>query len=226
MPSTVTLKAGYISPRALVNEYTRSVGRGSVVVPSPRALEVGTRIVFEMSAIGLPAPIPVLGEVVRVQENPTGGFLVAVRYLPDDRARSGVMDAVARLMALQQFEQQRSTPRIPLNLPAWIQPSGDRATIADMSLGGLRLVFSALPRLPRGFERGAVLDVAIRSDSPSATATVAWCRTPPVGVSNVPAAAGLQFAKMPQETSQVVDRLLSLMDFAPGPKPVTLYFRA
>ncbi len=226
MPGTVTLKAGYISPRALVNEYTRSIGRGSVVVPSPRGLEVGTRIVFEMSAIGLPAPVPVRGEVVHVQENPGGGYIVAVRYMPDEAARNGVMDAAARLMALQQFEQQRSTPRIPVNLPAWIQPTGERATIADLSLGGLRVVFPALPRLPTGFTKGTALEVAIRADLPSATATVVWCRTPPAGVSNVPAAAGLKFTALPPETTRVVERVLTLADFGPGPKPITLYVRA
>jgi Tfp pilus assembly protein PilZ len=225
MPSVVTLKAGYISPRALVNEYTRSIGKGSVVVPSPRSLEVGTRIVFEMTAIGLPAPVPVRGEVVQVQENPTGGFLVAVRYLPDEVSRNGVRDAAARLIALQQFEQQRSTPRIPVNLPAWIQPSGDRATVADMSLGGMRVVFPALPRLPVGFEKGSNMEVALRSDAPSASATVAWCRTPPVGASGVPAAAGLRFASLPPSTTQVIERLLSLDDFGPGPKPITLFVK-
>ena len=219
----VRLKAGYVSPRALVNEFTRSIGKGSVVVPSPRDLDIGTRIVFEMSAIGLPAPVPVQAEVVNVQPNPSGGFLVAVRYLLDEAARQGARDAAARLLALQQFEQQRATPRIPVNLPAWIQPSGERAVVADMSLGGLRLVFSALPALPTGFARGTVMEVAVRADIPSVSASVAWCRSPPMGVSNVPAAAGLRFQSLPQETAQAVERLLTLDDFAPGPQPIVLF---
>src|SRR5688572_12397546 len=121
MPPIVVLKANYISPRALVNEYTRSISKGSVVVPTRRHVEVGTRILFEMTAIGLPGPVTVTSEVVQVEEGGDGGYHVAVRYLVDDTARAGAMDAAARLIALQQFELDRTTPRIPVNLPVFIQ---------------------------------------------------------------------------------------------------------
>ncbi len=197
--------------------------RGAVVVPARRKVDVGTEIIFEMNAIGLPAPVAVHSEVVHVQENPAGGFLVAVRYLLDDGARAGAMDAAARLMALQQFEHQRSTPRIPVNLPAWVQPSGERAVIADLSLGGLRVVFPITNRIPPGISRVQdVVEVAFREDLPSASAKVVWCRVPPGGVSNVPPAVGLAFTVFPPDTTRAVERILSLADFGPGPKPVTL----
>lgn len=222
MASTVTLRAGYISPRALVNEYTRSVGKGSVVVPSRRRIELGTRIVFEMSAIGLPAPVLVSSEVVHVQENPAGGYLVAVRYLVDHTARAAAMDAAARLIALQQFEHQRSTPRIPVNLPAVVRPSGELGVIADLSLGGMRVVFPSLVRLPAGVDKDARLEIAIRADLTSISAIVAWSRVPPVGVKDVPPAVGVRFESVPPELTPVIERILTLADFGPGPKPVTL----
>src|SRR5512132_1156985 len=72
--SSVRLKVTYKTPEALIDEYTRSVGQGSVTLETRRSLTRGTRFVFEMQAEGVDQPVEVVGEVVHITPRPGGRY--------------------------------------------------------------------------------------------------------------------------------------------------------
>ncbi|MFN7130853.1 MAG: PilZ domain-containing protein [Myxococcales bacterium] len=215
------LKVHYLSPSALISAYTTAVGKGAVVVPSLREVQIGDSFVLELSALGLQKPVEVMTEVVHVQDNPSGeGFLVGLRYTVDSTTSSGIAAIVGRLFEIQKFETQRDHPRVPVNLPGQLVPSGRGLKILDLSLSGLRLGFPTTAKLPDGFKRGARLVVALTENSPSVDAEVVWTMDPPGGIAIAPPLAGVRFRKVPTETRAELERLVRLVDFHPGPDTV------
>ena len=63
----VRLRVSYRSPTSLLQAFTRSVGKGGVSLPSRKALERGTRFVFELVAPDVLEAVEVTGEVVEVR---------------------------------------------------------------------------------------------------------------------------------------------------------------
>ncbi len=215
------LKVHYLSPSALVSAYTTAIGKGAVVVPSIRPVEIGDVFILELNALGLQTPVEVLTEVVHVQENPGGeGHLVGLRYAIDRNTSSGIAAIVGRLFELQKFETQRDHPRVPVNLPGQLVPSKRALKVLDLSLSGLRLGFPTSAKLPDGMKRGTRLVVAISSNTPSIDAEVVWTMEPPGGIAIAPPLAGVRFRNVPRETREELERMVRLVDFHPGPEMV------
>ena len=150
----VRLKVAYKKPEALLSEYTRSIGRGGVTLQTQKSLPVGTRFVFEMHNPGVSTPVEVVGEVVRVTPQPTGRFMITVKYDPG-QDRGGLDAVLQRIFDLQEFEKLRRYPRIPLHLPAMEEetPFAPPFFVRDLSRGGVGLEVEA-PALPTSVKVG------------------------------------------------------------------------
>ena len=56
----VRLRVSYQSPRSLLGEFTRSVGRQAVALQSHRPAQIGTRFLFELTAEGVRDKVEVM----------------------------------------------------------------------------------------------------------------------------------------------------------------------
>src|SRR5205823_3322878 len=102
----VRLSVTYKSPRALLSEFTRSVGKGGVSIASRKSVPVGTRFVFELKAKGVPDVVEVHGEVVNVKNPEKDLHLLTIRYAQPER-REGLDALIHRIFEAHKYEKVR-----------------------------------------------------------------------------------------------------------------------
>ena len=223
MAKSTTLKVHYLSPSQLVAEYSRSVGKGVVVVPSRQKVALGDVFVLEMRAIGLYDPVAVKSEVAHIQDNPSGdGYLVGLRYTVDKSTSDAVVAIITRLLQLQKFEKQRKSFRVPVNWPGQLHPNNELVKIVDLSKGGMRVCFTARSKLPVECIKGARVLVMLNETAPSIESELVWALDPPGGISMQPPLIGIRFDKIPEAALATLDRMIRLVDFAPAPDQIVL----
>jgi len=212
----VRLKVAYKKPEALLSEYTRSVGQGGVTLQVQKSLPVGTRFVFEMHNPGVPTPVEVLGEVVRVTPTANERYMITVKY--DAGMDRGGLDAVLqRIFDLQAFEKLRRYPRIPLRLPAMEEetPFAPPFFVKDLSRGGVGLEVEA-PALPASVKVGMpfMLEMDLTLGLLMLHGEVAWTSS---GGPEVLPTFGVNFGTLSPETVERLEKLLTLESLPPAP---------
>lgn len=212
----VRLKVAYKKPEALLSEYTRSIGRGGVTLQTQKSLPVGTRFVFEMHNPGVTTPVEVVGEVVRVTPQPSGRFMITVKYDPG-QDRGGLDAVLQRIFDLQEFEKLRRYPRIPLHLPAMEEetPFAPPFFVRDLSRGGVGLEVEA-PALPTSVKVGMpfLLEMDLTLGTLMLHGEVAWTSA---GGPEVLPTFGVTFGTLRPDTAERLEKLLSLESMPPPP---------
>jgi Tfp pilus assembly protein PilZ len=215
-PAEVRLKVAYKKPEALLSEYTRSVGQGGVTLQVQKSLPIGTRFVFEMHNPGVPTPVEVLGQVVRVTPQPDGRFMITVKYDPG-MDRGGLDAVLQRIFDLQEFEKLRRYPRIPLRLPAMEEetPFAPPYFVKDLSRGGVGLEVEA-PSLPQAVKVGMpfLLEMDLTLGTLMLHGEVAWTSA---GGPEVLPTFGVNFGTLSPDTHERLEKLLSLESLPPPP---------
>jgi hypothetical protein len=219
----VRLKVAYKKPEALLSEYTRSVGQGGVTLQTRKSLPLGTRFVFEMHNPGVPTPVEVLGEVVRVTSQADEYFAITVKYDPGvDR---GGLDAVLqRIFDLQATEKLRRYPRIPLRVPALEEetPFAPPFFVRDLSRGGVGLEVEA-PALPSAVKVGMpfLLEMDLALGMLMLHGEVAWTSA---GGPEVLPTFGVNFGTLRPDTLERLEKLITLESMPPPPWRARIYF--
>ncbi len=216
--SSVRLKVSYKTPQALIDEYTRSVGQGSVTLETRRSLTRGTRFVFEMQAEGVTQPVEVVGEVVHVTPRPDGRYHLTVKYATSvDRA---ALDAVLQRIFTPEHEKLRRYPRIPLNVRAIEStPFSPAFYVRDISRGGVGMEVDA-PALPAMVKVGApfLLEMELTPGPLLLPGEVVWTSTAFRAHSPVTPIFGVSFREdLPADTAHQLEALLGLESLPPGP---------
>ncbi len=213
------LRVTYKSPVALLGEFTRSVGKGAVVLESAHRLPVGTRFVFEMHTDSVREPVEVLGEIVQIKQPSPGKYLLAVRYDPgDDRRR---VDAVLQqIYEAHSTEKARKYPRIPLSLRA-TEDAAQSPTyrVRDLSRGGVGLEVEA-PHLPPAVKVGTpfLLEMWLSLGGLLLHGEVVWTSAPPADRSRyVNPSFGVIFGKLRPDTLERLEQILQLRGLPPPP---------
>ncbi len=213
------LRVTYKSPVALLGEFTRSVGKGAVVLESAHKLPVGTRFIFEMHTESIPQPVEVLGEITQIKEPSPGKYLLAVRYDPgNDRRR---VDAVLQqIYDAHGAEKARKFPRIPLSLRATEEAPGSPSYIVrDLSRGGVGLEVEA-PQLSPAVKVGTpfLLEMWLSLGTLLLHGEVVWTSAPPSDRSRcVNPAVGVIFGKLRPDTVERLEQILRLRGLPPPP---------
>jgi hypothetical protein len=216
--SSVRLKVSYKTPEALIDEYTRSVGQGSVTLETRRSLTRGTRFVFEMQAEGVEQSVEVVGEVVHVTPRPGGRYHLTVKYATGvDRV---ALDAVLQRIFAQEHEKLRKYPRIPLNVRAIEStPFSPVFYVRDISRGGAGMEVDA-PALPAMVKVGTpfLLEMELSPGPLLLPGEVMWASTAFRAHSPVTPIFGVGFKEpLPKDTAERLESLLSLDSLPPGP---------
>jgi hypothetical protein len=215
--SSVRLKVSYKTPEALIDEYTRSVGQGSVTLETRRSLTRGTRFVFEMQAEGVAQPVEVVGEVVNVTPRPGGRFHLTVKYATSvDRA---ALDAVLQRIFAQENDKMRRYPRIPLNVRAIeATPFSPAFYVRDISRGGVGMEVDA-SSLPALVKVGTpfLLEMELSPGPLLLPGEVMWTSTAFRAHSPVTPVFGVGFKDLPKDSAERLEALLALDALPPGP---------
>ena len=213
------LRVSYKSPAALLGEFTRSVGKGTVALESAHRLPVGTRFVFELRAQGVEVPVEVLGEVVEVAAPSPGKYLLGVRYDPGG-GRDGVDTVLRKIFEAQANEKARRFPRVPIRLQATEDaPRSASYLIRDLSRGGVGIEVEA-PRLPEAVRVGTpcLLEIWIALGTLTLHGEVVWTSAaPPDRQKLANPTFGVNFGKLRQDTADRLERILSLHGLPPPP---------
>jgi hypothetical protein len=216
--SSVRLKVTYKTPEALIDEYTRSMGQGSVTLETRRSLTRGTRFVFEMQAQGVEHPVEVVGEVVHITARPGGRYHLTVKYNTSvDRAG---LDAVLQRIFAQEHEKLRKFPRIPLNVRAIEStPFSPAFYVKDISRGGVGMEVDA-QSLPGMVKVGTpfLLEMELAPGPLLLPGEVMWTSTAFRAHSPVTPIFGVGFSKqLPRDSAERLEALLALDAMPPGP---------
>lgn len=218
-PGLVRFKISYKSPEALLGQFTRSVGKGMVVLESQQRAPVGTRFVFELRASGVSEPLEVLGEVLEVKPTDEGKFLLAIRYDPKG-GRAGVDAVLQSIVNAHQYEKIRRHPRIPLQLVATAgAPGSPSYLVRDISRGGMGVEFEG-PRLPEELQVGTpvLLELSLSLGTLALRGETAWVFVPPTdGTAWANPAFGVVFGKLPPDTVERLEKILTLRGLPPPP---------
>lgn len=207
----VRFRVGFPSPEALLDEYTRCVGRGSVVLDAARPLGAGSRLVFDLFARGFTEPVEVEAEVVVARPSLRGTWLLQVDYRP---GRRGALDRlVYRVFDAQRIEPVRCFPRVPINARATEdEPYSPAYVIRDASLGGVGVRVEATG-LPAQIQVGApfLLAFSLGAGTLRLRGVVVWA-IDPAGVADAAQPSfGVQFVEdLEFEALALLDGLLSL----------------
>lgn len=215
----IRLTVDYKTPEGLLQEFTRSVGRGGVTIEARRSIPVGTRFVFEMRAHGQNERVEVAGEVVQVTPGQGGKFLLSVRYdeLGD---RKSVEQLISRIFEAHKFEKVRRYPRVPIQLRATEDvPYSPSYLVRDIGRGGVGIEVEA-PTVPKKIRVGApfLLEVWLSLGSLVLHGEVLWVFTPPVERSKwLNPSFGVSFGKLRPESEERLDKILTLRGLPPPP---------
>ncbi|NPC68635.1 pilus assembly protein PilZ [Corallococcus sp. AB004] len=220
MNTNVRLKVAYKTPQSLVGEYTRSVGQGGVTLETRKALPLGTRFTFELHAGGMPRPVEVLGEVVKVEPRPGERFMLTVRY--DGAEDRSALDAVLQFIFAQEEQNGlRRFPRLPLHLRAReADPRAPFFYVRDISRGGVGLEVDA-PALPREVLVGTpfFMEMDMKEGPLLLHGEVAWTSSVPrKGVAQaVTPGFGATFGRLRPDMLQRLEALMALEHLPPAP---------
>lgn len=215
----IRLKVTYKTPQALLTEFTRSVGTGSVTIESRKEAPVGTRFVFELRAQGVEMPLEVHGEVVQVAPGQHGRCLLTVRYDPGTD-RKGLDELLKRIFETHRFEKVRRHVRIPIQLRATEDaPDSPSYKVRDISLGGVGMEIEA-PHVPPHVAVGTpfLLEVTLSLGKLALHGEVVWVVTPPPDRAAVlNPTFGVKFGKLRADTLEHLQRILELKGLPPPP---------
>jgi hypothetical protein len=220
----VRLKVQYKSAHKLLNEFTRSVGRGGVSLESQRPLPVGTHFIFELVTPGVEKPVEVHGHVVAV--TPAGGkHLLHIRYDAGSN-RDGLDGVLEQIFHAQRYETKRKHPRVPLNVRA---NDGTAASavyvIRDVSRGGLGIELET-GKIPNGAKLGApfLVEMTLIVGVLQLYGEVVWVKESPEEARWIKPGFGAAFGKLRPETVTHLERILELEQLPPPPWSATLFF--
>lgn len=222
----VHLRVQYKTPQSLLAEFTRSVGHGHVQLASKKAVPIGTRFVFEMTAEGHQEMVEVHGEVTKLAKSKRGTHLLTVRYeVPDNRkSLDGLLQTI---FAAQQFEKLRKHPRIPLTIEAVEQKTGAPPyMVRDLSLGGLGIEIDA-PALPPWVTPGEpfLLELELTIGMLHLYGEVAWAMSPNKQArASLDPCFGVRFGKLRPETVERLKHIITLQSLPPPPWKARLSF--
>ena len=222
----VRLKVAYKTPQALLSEFTRSVGKGSVAIASRKSAPVGTRFIFELHAKGVPELVEVNGEVISVTSQAGGMYLLNIRYQPPDN-RDGLDALLRRMFEAQKYEKIRKHVRIPLQLRATEdKPNSIAYLVRDISFGGLGIEIEA-PEVPRWVKKGSpvFLELVLTVGTLSLHGEVVWVVAPPKERQKlVNPGFGVQFGKLRPDTIERLERILLFQGLPPPPWKAKISF--
>ncbi|RKG93456.1 PilZ domain-containing protein [Corallococcus terminator] len=220
MNTNVRLKVAYKTPQSLVGEYTRSVGQGGVTLETRKALPLGTRFTFELHAGGMPRPVEVLGEVIKVEPRPGERFQLTIRY-DGSEDRSGLDAVLQHIFAQEEQNGLRRFPRLPLHVRA--KEGDSRAPnffVRDISRGGVGLEVES-PTLPREVQVGVpfLLEMDMKEGPLLLHGEVAWTSSlPRKGTTEaVTPGFGATFGRLRPDMLQRLEALMALEHLPPGP---------
>ncbi|MCY1042412.1 PilZ domain-containing protein [Corallococcus sp. bb12-1] len=220
MNTNVRLKVAYKTPQSLVGEYTRSVGQGGVTLETRKALPLGTRFTFELHAGGMPRPVEVLGEVIKVEPRPGERFQLTIRY-DGSEDRSGLDAVLQHIFAQEEQNGLRRFPRLPLHLRAKEgDPRAPNFFVRDISRGGVGLEVES-PTLPREVQVGVpfLLEMDMKEGPLLLHGEVAWTSSlPRKGTTEaVTPGFGATFGRLRPDMLQRLEALMALEHLPPGP---------
>jgi len=219
----VRLRVGYQSPRSLLVEFTRSVGRQAVVLQSHRPAPAGARFLFELTAEGVAGKVEVLGEVVRCAKaaDAPGRYELHVRY--DAGAdRRGLDDALQWIAeAHERDRRRREHPRIPFYVLASDgTPSSPRYLVRNLSRGGAGLEVDA-GEPPRALQAGTpfLLELEPAGRPPLLLhGEVVWRSRPlPGRARTVNSSFGVRFGTLRPDAATLLEKILTLRGLPPPP---------
>lgn len=213
------LKVAYKTPEALLSEFTRSVGRGGVTIESKKSLPIGTKFIFELHAQGLPEAVEIFGEVLKVTTTDRGRHMLDIRYeAPSER--KGIDSLIQRIFDAHKYEKVRKYPRIPLRLRASDTALGDalQYVVRDISRGGLGIEIEA-PSVPRAVKVSTpfLLQLILSIGPLVLHGEVVWLYNPPRERRVLNPSLGVSFGKLRPETTERLERILSLRGLPPPP---------
>jgi hypothetical protein len=222
----IRFKVSYKSPASLLSEFTRSVGKGGVTLESKKAVQLGTRFVFELHAHGVAEIVEVYGEVMQVSPGLHGNHLLHVRYDPSND-RQGLDAVIQRIFDSQQYETVRKHPRIPLNLRGTEEtPYSPRYVVRDISLGGVGVEveaerFSGNIRVGQPF----LLEIWLSLGTLALYGEIIWAFSPtPDRPAMLQPSFGAQFGKLRPDTIERLERIVQLKGLPPPPWRARLSF--
>ncbi len=226
---SVRLRVSYLSPRSLIGEYTRSVGRGAVVLEGRRPLPLGARFDFELRAQGVSDPVQVRGEVVHCMAapGPPGRFELGIHYTSGAELRG--LDAALRWISEvhQRLRRRRRDPRIPIFMLAADHASAfPHFLVRDLSLGGAGAELRPGEPPPRGLAVGApfLLELPASGHGPLPLhGEVAWA-VPPGRPRGGRASFGLRFGRLRADAVRRLEEVLALRGLPAPPWKARLSF--
>jgi hypothetical protein len=208
--TAVRLKVAYKTPESLLGELTKSVGRGGVRIETKKALEVGTKFVFELRSPGVRDPVEVPGTVLSVTEVAPGRFVVHIKY-EAPRIRLGLDAVIRRIFDTSQFDKNRKTPRIPLHVRATEnRPDAPTYRLRDISSGGVGIDVEA-DSLPKHIKLGTnfLIQMKLTSGMLTIPGKVVWLMSTRGG-DTLPPRVGVAFEPLQAPMSAMLDDLLAL----------------
>ena len=215
----VRLRVTYQSPRSLVAELTRSVGRGPVALESRRPLPRGSRFELELRAHGVAVAVQVLGEVVLCEpaQGPPGRWELGIQYRAGEDLR-GLEEALRWISeSHRQQPRRRAHPRIPI----FFQAGGGAPTtplfaVRDLSRGGAGVKLES-GEAPRSLQAGApaLLELLLPGRALLLHGEVAWRSS---------AAFGMRFGRLRPDAVERLGEVLALRGLPAPPWKARLSF--
>lgn len=222
----IRFKVTYKSPEALIGEFTRSVGKGSVALESNRPLAVGTRFLFEMHTKGVAEYVEVTGQVIHVRPAAPGKYLLGIRYDPGQE-RKGIDAVLRRIFEDHRAEKVRRHPRVPIYLRATEDtPYSPSFLIRDISRGGAGVEVES-PALPRAVYVGAavLLDVWTSLGPLSLPGEVVWQVIPPNDRTRwINPSFGVSFGRLRADIVERLEKIVTLRGLPPPPWKARISF--
>ncbi|MGQ0508682.1 MAG: PilZ domain-containing protein [Myxococcaceae bacterium] len=219
MTAPIRLKVSYKSAESLVNEFTKSVGKGGVALESRKKVPIGTQFVFELVEATSGERVEVVGEVVSVTQVNAGKFLLNIRY--DAGLNRGGLDAVLqRIYDTQQLEKMRKHPRVPINMRATEDAAYSTSyLIRDVSGGGAGVEIESPKVRPEIVVSGPVLlEIWLSLGTLALHGEIMWVSTPPADRAKwINPSFGVRFGKLRTESAENLEKLLQLKGLPPPP---------
>jgi Tfp pilus assembly protein PilZ len=136
-PKPVRLRVAYRQPERLLSEYTKSAGRGGVLIETKKSLPVGTKFVFEMHCEGMKEVVELEGAVVAITAKNAERHILHIRYDVLD-ARLGIDATLQMIFQGNRIDRKRNHARIPLVVRAVDErPNAIALRVRDISVGGI-----------------------------------------------------------------------------------------
>ena len=215
----VRLRVSYKSATSLLAEFTRSVGKGGVTLESRKKVPLGTRFVFELLAQGVDKPVEVLGEVLQVTQGVGGKYLLHIRY-DSPKNQEGLDALIHAIFESHKYEKMRKHPRIPLNLRCTEEaPYSPQYVVRDISMGGVGVEVES-EKLPQNIRTGQpfLLEIWLSIGTLALYGEIIWTFTPPPERAKLlNPAFGVSFGKLRADTSERLERIITLKALPPPP---------